>query len=40
VPTDRTEAVGAAVRRAVSEAGFPEPVITRTRAAAGAGPCG
>ena len=40
VPTERTEAVGAAVRRAVSDAGFTQPVITRTRAAAGAGPCG
>ncbi len=39
VPTDRTEAVGAAVQRSVSDAGFTEPVITRTRAASGAGPC-
>ncbi len=40
VPVGRAEAVRAAVRRAVSGAGLPEPVITRTRAAAGAGPCG
>lgn len=39
VPIDRTQAVGAAVRRAVSTAGFTEPVIARTRAATGAGPC-
>ncbi|OMC46182.1 galactokinase [Mycobacterium sp. IS-2888] len=38
VPTDRTDSVGAAVRRAVSDAGFERPVITRTHAAAGAGP--
>lgn len=37
VPTDRAEAVGDAVRQAVSDAGFPLPAITRTRAAAGAG---
>ena len=40
VPGDRAEAVGEAVRRAVRDAGFEQPVITRTRAAAGAGPCG
>jgi galactokinase len=39
-PTDRVEVVGDAVRRAVCDAGFERPVITRTRAAAGAGPCG
>jgi len=39
VPTDRTEMVGEAVRRAVRDAGFERPVITRTHAAAGAGPC-
>ncbi|WAJ46045.1 galactokinase [Mycobacterium sp. Aquia_216] len=39
-PTDRAEVVGEAVRRAVSDAGFGEPVITRTRAGAGAGPAG
>jgi galactokinase len=39
VPTDRVPAVGEAVRRTVCEAGFTQPVITRTRAAAGAGPC-
>ncbi len=38
VPTDRVEVVGDAVRRAVGEAGFERPVITRTHAAAGAGP--
>ncbi len=40
VPTDRTETVGETVRRAVRDAGFERPVITRTRAAAGAGRCG
>jgi galactokinase len=40
VPTDRADVVGDAVRQAVCEAGFAQPVITRTRAAAGAGPCG
>ncbi|MGZ4582839.1 MAG: galactokinase [Mycobacterium sp.] len=40
VPADRTDPVSDAVRRAVVGAGFEEPVITRTRAAAGAGPCG
>jgi galactokinase len=40
VPADRTEIVGDAVRRAVSDAGFEPPVITRTHAAAGAGPGG
>ncbi|BBZ49545.1 galactokinase [Mycobacterium heidelbergense] len=39
VPADRAEAVGEAVRRAVGDAGFERPVISRTRAAAGAGPC-
>jgi galactokinase len=37
VPTDRRETVGEAVRRAVCDAGFERPVITRTYAAAGAG---
>ncbi|HTQ20758.1 galactokinase [Mycobacterium sp.] len=37
VPADRTDAVGAAVRQAVCDNGFEQPVITRTRAAAGAG---
>jgi galactokinase len=37
VPTDRAEMVGEAVRRAVCDAGFERPAITRTRAAAGAG---
>jgi galactokinase len=40
VPTDRVEAVGEEVRRAVSDAGFELPVITRTHAAAGAARCG
>lgn len=40
VPVERAEPVGAAVRRAAVDAGFAEPVVTRTRAAAGAGPCG
>jgi galactokinase len=40
VPADRAEIVGDAVRRAVCDAGFERPVITRTHAAAGAGPCG
>ena len=39
VPADRAAAVGEAVRRAVGGAGFEPPAITRTRAAAGAGPC-
>ena len=39
VPADRTGAVDEAVRRAVGAAGFEQPVITPTRAAAGAGPC-
>jgi galactokinase len=37
VPTDRAQVVGEAVRRAVCDAGFEQPVITRTHAAAGAG---
>ena len=37
VPVDRAELVGEMVRRAVCDAGFEQPVITRTRAAAGAG---
>jgi galactokinase len=40
VPTGRTGAIGEAVRRAVGDAGFEQPVITRTRAGAGAGPGG
>ena len=40
VPADRAEMVGEAVRRAVCDGGFERPVITRTHAAAGAGPCG
>jgi galactokinase len=38
VPTDRVDSVGEAVRRAVCDAGFQRPVITRTHAASGAGP--
>ncbi|WP_025738135.1 galactokinase [Mycobacterium genavense] len=37
-PTERAEMVGQAVLRAVADAGFEPPGITRTRAAAGAGP--
>jgi galactokinase len=37
VPVGRVEALGETVRRVVGEAGFAPPVITRTRAAAGAG---
>ncbi|KLO41247.1 galactokinase [Mycobacterium nebraskense] len=39
VPADRTGAVDDAVRRALGDAGFEQPAITRTRAAVGAGPC-
>jgi galactokinase len=39
VPAEDTGAVDEAVRRAMGDAGFERPVITRTRAAAGAGPC-
>jgi galactokinase len=37
VPVDREELVGETVRQAVCDAGFDRPVISRTRAAAGAG---
>lgn len=37
VPLDRADAVGAAVQRAAVDAGFEQPVVTRTRAAAGGG---
>jgi galactokinase len=40
VPAAQAEVVGAAVRQAVCGAGFEQPMITRTYAAAGAGPCG
>jgi galactokinase len=36
VPVDRVDAVGDAVRRAVSDAGYEEPTTTRTHAAPGA----
>jgi galactokinase len=39
VPQDRVDAVAQAVRRAVRDAGYRQPVISRTHAAAGAGPC-
>lgn len=39
VPIARAGAVAEAVRRAVVDAGFEQPVVTRTRAAAGAGSC-
>lgn len=39
VPSGRIGAVDEAVRRAVGGAGLGQPVVTRTRAAAGAGPC-
>ncbi|OMC23800.1 galactokinase [Mycobacterium colombiense] len=38
VPLDRTEEVGEAVQRAAIYAGFERPTVSRTRAAAGAGP--
>lgn len=38
-PIERAELVAEAVRRAAAGAGFERPVVTRTRAAAGAGPC-
>ncbi|MGH3560181.1 MAG: galactokinase, partial [Mycobacterium sp.] len=37
VPNDRAETVGEAVRESVRGGGYDEPVITRTRAARGAG---
>jgi galactokinase len=40
VPDSRAQAVAETVRRTVIGAGHPRPVITRTRAAAGAGPGG
>jgi galactokinase len=40
VPDSRAEAVADAVRRTVTAAGNPRPIITRTHAAAGAGPGG
>jgi len=40
VPIDRADMVGEAVRRAACDAGFVRPVITRTRAAGGAGAVG
>lgn len=38
VPAEKAGAVGAAVRQAVSDSGYPPPAITRTHAASGAGP--
>lgn len=38
VPRERVDAVSEAVSRAVRDAGYPEPVITRTHAGGGAGP--
>lgn len=38
-PIERTDAVSEAVRRDMAGAGFEKPVITRTRASAGAGLC-
>jgi len=38
VPVDRVPAVDEAIRRALRDAGLPQPTITRTHAAAGAGP--
>ena len=38
VDAERVDVVSDAVRRAVDDAGYPEPTITRTHAAAGAGP--
>ena len=40
VPVDGVAAVDEAIRRALRDAGLPQPAITRTRAAAGAGPTG
>ncbi|MGO9385944.1 MAG: galactokinase [Mycobacterium sp.] len=40
VPDSRADAVGDALRRTVPDAGNPRPIITRTRAGAGAGLCG
>lgn len=40
VPEDRTDVVGEAVCRSARDAGFLQPVITRTHAAAGAKRCG
>ena len=38
VAADKVDTVVDAVRRAVDDAGYNEPTITRTHAAAGAGP--
>jgi galactokinase len=40
VPEGRADAVAETVRRTVISAGHPRPIITRTHAAAGAGPSG
>jgi galactokinase len=38
VPERRADAVADALRRTVPDLGHPRPIITRTHAAAGAGP--
>jgi galactokinase len=38
VPDRRADAIGEAIRKTVVNAGHPRPIITRTHAAAGAGP--
>lgn len=40
VPDTRADAVAQTLRRTLPDAGHPRPIITRTRAAAGAGPIG
>ncbi len=40
VPDSRADVVADTLRRTVAGAGYPRPIVTRTRAAAGAGPCG
>jgi galactokinase len=38
VPTADVDAVAQSMRRSVTESGYPEPLVTRTRAGSGAGP--
>jgi galactokinase len=38
VPTAKVDAVAQAMRRSIPESGYPEPLVTRTRAGRGAGP--